>query len=82
MKADNKTYWEEHWRLEGLGWGAFMFIITEIVLPLVEKEELIITKLAFALLYWLFAGLIYGFTSKLFMRWYYKRLEKKKASQT
>ncbi|MCZ2157335.1 MAG: hypothetical protein LC114_26135 [Bryobacterales bacterium] len=48
------------WIIQGLVWGAFMFIIMGIVYPLVEKEALTAGSLARALVLWLVAGLVYG----------------------
>ncbi|MCO6483065.1 MAG: hypothetical protein J5I62_09745 [Flavobacteriales bacterium] len=65
------------WIIQGLVWGAFMFIIMGIVYPLVEKEALTAGSLARALVLWLVAGLVYGWAMKHYMRWYEERKRKR-----
>ena len=56
------------WILRGLSWGVFMFLVMAIAMPYAEGVQLNDGKLLVKLVFWLVAGLAYGFTVHLIDR--------------
>lgn len=52
------------WMKFGLIWGVVMFIILNIIFPLVDGEKIIVKKLLLFLPLWLVFGLIFGYISQ------------------
>lgn len=48
---------KNRWWIFGFFYGAFMFLIVGVLLPLSEDQELTIKGLLFRLIYWLLGGL-------------------------
>lgn len=70
-------YTGKGWIIHGLVWGAFMFIIMGVVVPLAQQEALTAGSLVRALALWLLAGLVYGWAMKHYMRWHENRKRKR-----
>lgn len=51
---------KNRWWLQGLFWGAFMFIFMGVLLPLSQDEILTFGRTLGKLGYWLAIGLLYG----------------------
>ena len=52
------------WMKFGLIWGVVMFIILNIIFPLIDGEELVIKKLLLFFPLWLVFGIIFGYISQ------------------
>ena len=63
----NLTTPEYNWAAEGLGWGVFMFLFMDIVLPLFEGEAYEPRKLIIGAIIWTLAGLSFGYVMKKLM---------------
>ena len=48
------------WIIQGLAWGAFMFLMMELIFPLIDKEEIIFSNLIKGGVVWLVGGLAFG----------------------
>lgn len=68
-EAVQESYAGKGWILHGLIWGAIMFLIMGMVIPLVQKEVLTAGSLARASGLWSVAGLAYGRAMKAYMAW-------------
>ncbi|MGC3976810.1 MAG: hypothetical protein QM751_00340 [Paludibacteraceae bacterium] len=51
---------KKSWILSGLIWGMFMFIFTAIILPIMNKEVLLLKRIIIGFFLWLVFGLIFG----------------------
>ena len=67
MKNSNK-----YWLIYGLLWGIFLFIINDIVLPLIMDTPITQRKIIIGFIIWFVLGLLFGFTMK-----YVKKSESK-----
>ena len=63
----------KRWIFHGLVWGAIMFIILGIFVPLAEKEAITAKSAALDLVLWLMSGLVYGFIMKSYFGWQAKK---------
>lgn len=52
------------WMKFGLIWGVVMFIILNIIFPLVDGEKIIVGKLLLFFPLWLVFGIIFGYISQ------------------
>lgn len=52
------------WITQGLIWGAFMFVILELLLPFARKEEVNQSGLLLGAIIWIIGGLLFGYTMK------------------
>lgn len=52
------------WVKFGLLWGAFMFLMINIVFPLWDKKEITATTFLIGLPIWLIAGILFGYVSR------------------
>jgi len=52
------------WIKFGLIWGVVMFIILNIIFPLVDGEKIIVEKLLLFFPLWLVFGIIFGYISQ------------------
>lgn len=52
------------WVKFGLIWGVVMFLILNIIFPLIDGEELIMMKLLIFFPVWLIFGLLFGYVSQ------------------
>lgn len=52
------------WVKFGLLWGVFMFVVINIVFPLVDGEEITLTRILVGLPVWLVFGIIFGYVSR------------------
>lgn len=52
------------WMKFGLGWGVFMFVVLNIVFPLIDGKPLELNRLLIALPVWLVFGLAFGYISR------------------
>lgn len=60
-------YGLSHWFQNGIGWGAYMFLVMGVLFPLIQRQTLVEKDMIFELSYWLIAGIGYGFCTKLFL---------------
>lgn len=77
MEVKQNNHWKKYWVIEGLVWGAFMFLMMGILFPLAQKEPLTTKRVLLSLLWWLMGGLIYGYIAKLFNGFIQKRKQSK-----
>ncbi|OYQ46334.1 hypothetical protein CHU92_01540 [Flavobacterium cyanobacteriorum] len=52
------------WVKFGLVWGVFMFIMLNIVFPLLDGAQPELIKVLIGLPFWIIAGLIFGYVSR------------------
>jgi hypothetical protein len=78
---ENKSSKKKIWWLEGLIWGAFMFVMMEILFRWVEKEPFTTKRMLYAAVYWLVGGLIYGFVMKLLTDYSNKKMKKRREAE-
>ena len=62
--SKNKT---KNWLLSGLYFGLFMYIVMELIVPLIEKKEITQKQLLIGIPIWIFCGLFWGILMKLLM---------------
>lgn len=68
LENNANPFEKKKWIKTGLIWGGFMFIVMTLGFPLVSGEEINIRSLGIGLIIWTIAGLLFGYTMKLFMR--------------
>lgn len=51
------------WVKVGLGWGVWMFLAMAFVWPLIEGEKIILKTVIIKCIYWIIAGLVFGYLS-------------------
>jgi hypothetical protein len=51
------------WVKFGLGWGIWMFLVMAFVWPLIDGEAFTLQKLVVKFIFWILAGLLYGYLS-------------------
>jgi|AntAceMinimDraft_5_1070358.scaffolds.fasta_scaffold293936_2 hypothetical protein len=51
------------WVKFGLGWGIWMSLLMAFVWPLIDGEEIILKKVIITGIYWIIAGLVFGYLS-------------------
>ncbi|MFT6192966.1 MAG: hypothetical protein ACJAV8_002416 [Polaribacter sp.] len=56
-----------NWKKTGLSWGAFMFIIMSFVFPYFYGQEITLKSISLGAVIWTIAGLLFGYTMKIFM---------------
>ncbi len=52
------------WVKFGLIWGAFMFVMMNIVFPLIDGKGIVLNSLLLGIPVWLVGGLIFGYVSQ------------------
>ncbi len=62
------------WLLEGLFWGVFMFLSMGVIYPWITDEVITQAGLIKSFIFWMGAGLIYGY---FFVRWMRRRKDGK-----
>ena len=65
------------WIKRGLGFGAWMFVIMSILLPLIKGEKLTLIHLCLDIVIWTLGGLGWGYWMKIWMDRANKKLNKK-----
>lgn len=64
---------QTHWWLRGLFWGAMMFIFMGVLWPLSQNEVLILKPTVLTFVFWIAAGLFYGWLLKVgSVRWHFR----------
>ena len=56
-----------NWKKTGLSWGGFMFIIMSFVFPYFSGQEITLKSISLGAVIWTIAGLLFGYTMKIFM---------------
>jgi hypothetical protein len=51
------------WVKVGVGWGIWMSLVMAFVWPLIDGEEIILKKVIITGVYWIIAGLVFGYLS-------------------
>lgn len=69
------------WVIQGLVWGALMFIIMGIVFPLADGQPFTARSIGFDLMLWSLAGLLFGWTDKKLTAWSLAREHRKQAGK-
>lgn len=54
----------KNWVKFGLFWGLFMAIFINVVFPLFDGTEIVLTKVLVSIPFWLLGGLIFGYVSR------------------
>jgi hypothetical protein len=68
---------KNRWWLHGLFWGAMMFIFMGVLWPLSQHTDLALKKTVLTLVFWMAAGLFYGWLFKTgSVRWHFKSTRK------
>lgn len=70
------------WIKVGLTWGAFMVVVSGILLPLQYGEEITATKLVLNVVGWSIGGLIFGYLMKLLTTWAWARRERRQQGKS
>lgn len=70
-KPLNLTPPEYNWVTQGLRWGFLMFLIIDVLLPLINGDDFKLLNFLFGIIIWTFAGLFFGFIMKKF---FYRRV--------
>lgn len=52
------------WVKFGLFWGLFMAVVINILFPLFDGTEIVLTKVLVSIPFWLLGGLIFGYVSR------------------
>jgi hypothetical protein len=52
------------WVKFGLFWGLFMAIFINVLFPLFDGTEIVLTKVLVSIPFWLLGGLIFGYVSR------------------
>lgn len=58
--SSSDTYWIK----TGLAWGAMMFVIMQLVFPLLNSDEITLKTILIGLAVWTLGGLSFGYTMK------------------
>ncbi len=69
MTSPTHAFSDKKWILQGLLWGAFMYICMVFVFPYFEGEEITQRSILLSIPIWSLSGLCYGYTMKLFSDW-------------
>ncbi len=64
---------KKNWIISGLIFGILMFLVNQIIFPLIKGEKITSQVFLIWLPIWLVGGLGWGFV----MRWWYRRQEKR-----
>ncbi|TXD49580.1 hypothetical protein [Polaribacter sp. IC063] len=67
IKMRPNPYDKKSWIKTGLSWGGFMFIVISILFPYFENQEITLKNILIGLVLWTIAGLVFGYTMKIFM---------------
>ncbi len=54
------------WIRQGLYFGIFMYLVMDLILPLIEGEKITLNRLLLGMIVWILGGLFYGYLMKLF----------------
>ncbi|WP_461637962.1 hypothetical protein [Labilibaculum euxinus] len=57
----------KNWLKFGLSWGLLMYIITILIMPLINQAEITQRSLLTGIPLWLIGGLAWGYTMKIWM---------------
>jgi hypothetical protein len=69
VESISNPFDQKSWMIEGLRWGALMFLIMSIVFPYFDGESITWKTLLLGLIIWTIGGLGFGYSMKLFMNW-------------
>ena len=53
------------WIIQGLVYGAMMYLVLEVLWPLIQGEEVLTTKLIYMVPIWTILGLVFGYLMKV-----------------
>ena len=62
-----EDYNKKKWIYSGVGWGVFMFFISEIIFPFFMKEPITSRSIYVGIPLWILGGLGYGYWMKKYM---------------
>lgn len=60
-------YGQKSWIQTGLSWGLFMFIMMSVIFPFIDGSPINVNTILLGLVVWTIAGLLFGFTLKVFL---------------
>ena len=61
-----ETYAYPKWIYHGLGWGAFMFVIMQLLIPFAQSEAITLKSLLIGVVIWSAGGLMWGYLMHIF----------------
>ena len=67
INQESNAFNENHWIKAGLLWGAFMFLLNDIVHPYFNEEKITGATLFFGAILWAIGGLAFGHSMNAFM---------------
>lgn len=63
----SNSYDDKSWLASGLSWSAFMFVLMEVIFPLLTYQQITLKRLSLGIVIWSIGGLAFGYTMKIFM---------------
>lgn len=69
VESISNPFDQKGWMIEGLGWGALMFLIMSIAFPYFDGESIAWKTLLLGLIICTIGGLGFGYSMRLFMNW-------------